>query len=62
MREHCEARKSQNAKCKLKLVYVDEGANRLRFNSKGILNFKHLLKDFKQRHFVEVIIEGDKCS
>ena len=42
-----------------KLVHVDGSANRLRFISKGILYFKHLLNDFKQRHFEEVIIENE---
>ena len=46
-------------KCKqLKLVDVDGSVKRLRFNSKEILNFKDLSKDFKHKHFVEVIIEN----
>ena len=42
-----------------KLVHIDEGPNRLTFKNKGILEFKHLLKDFKHEHFVQVIIENE---
>ena len=42
----------------LKLVEVDEADGRLRFNSKEILNFKNLLKDFKHKHFAEVMIQN----
>ena len=42
-----------------KLVYIDECVNRLRFCTKGILDFKNLLKDLKKKHFAEVIIENE---
>ena len=50
--------KKSNANKQLKLVDVDGSVKRLRFNSKEILNFKDLSKDFKHKHFVEVIIEN----
>lgn len=43
----------------MQLIFVDEGANRLRINSGIILDFKILLKDFKFKHLNEVIIENE---